>query len=128
MKPIIILEMANNHSGSLSHGLAIIRAYADICRKFSGSYEFVFKFQYRDLDTFIRKDMAGNYEIPLIKRFSETRLAPADFEILLNECQGMAYTMVTPFDEPSLEQLIAHNVDYIKIASCSFGDWPLLKL
>lgn len=35
--------------------------------------------------------------------------------------------MVTPFDEASVDQLLAHNVDYIKVASCSFGDWPLLE-
>ena len=35
--------------------------------------------------------------------------------------------MVTPFDEASISTLISHNVDYIKIASCSFGDWPLME-
>jgi len=128
MKPLIILEMANNHSGSVSHGQAIIRAYADICSEHAENYDFVFKFQYRDLDTFIRKDMAGNHEIPLIKRFSETRLTAADFEVLLDECRKHGFgTMVTPFDEASVDQLLTHNVDYIKIASCSFGDWPLLE-
>lgn len=128
MKPLIILEMANNHSGSVSHGQAIIRAYGEICSEQAENYDFIFKFQYRDLDTFIRKDMVGNNEIPLIKRFSETRLVAADFELLLDECRHHGFgTMVTPFDEPSVEQLLAHNVDYIKIASCSFGDWPLLE-
>ncbi len=129
MKPLIILEMANNHSGSVSHGQAIIRAYADICSEHAENYDFVFKFQYRELDTFIRKDMAGNLEIPLIKRFSDTRLTPADFEVLLDECREHGFgTMVTPFDEPSVVHLLNHNVDYIKIASCSFGDWPLLEV
>ena len=128
MKPLIILEMANNHSGSVSHGQAIINAYAEICREHKDKYDFVFKFQYRDLDTFIRKDMAGNHEIPLIKRFSETRLSPVDFEVLLDACRQYGFgTMVTPFDEASVKQLLTHNVDYIKIASCSFGDWPLLE-
>ena len=35
--------------------------------------------------------------------------------------------MVTPFDEESVDKIISHNVDYIKIASCSFNDWPLLE-
>jgi sialic acid synthase SpsE/mannose-6-phosphate isomerase-like protein (cupin superfamily) len=128
MKPLIILEMANNHSGSVSHGKAIVRAYAEICSRHNENYDFVFKFQYRDLNTFIRKDMAGNNDIPLIKRFSETRLAATEFEQLLDECRNHGFgTMVTPFDEQSVDQLLAHNVDYIKIASCSFGDWPLLE-
>lgn len=128
MKHLIILEMANNHSGSVSHGQAIIAAYAAICQAHTDNFDFVFKFQYRDLDTFIRKDMAGNHDIPLIKRFSETRLSPSDFEILLDDCRQSSFgTMVTPFDEASIEWLLNHNVDYIKVASCSFGDWPLLE-
>ncbi len=128
MKPLIILEMANNHSGSVSHGQAIIRAYADICSQHTENYDFVFKFQYRNLDTFIRKDMSGNLEIPLIKRFSETRLTSADFKLLLDESRKYGFgTMVTPFDEASVNELLDHNVDYIKIASCSFGDWPLIE-
>ena len=35
--------------------------------------------------------------------------------------------MVTPFDEISVESACKHNVDYLKIASCSFGDWPLIE-
>jgi sialic acid synthase SpsE/mannose-6-phosphate isomerase-like protein (cupin superfamily) len=128
MKHLIVLEMANNHSGSVKHGAAIIAAYAELCRSYTNKFDFVFKFQYRDLDTFIRKDIVGNNDIPLIKRFSETRLAPSDFEILLAECRRHGFgTMVTPFDEASVSQLLTHNVDYIKVASCSFGDWPLLE-
>jgi len=127
MKPLIILEMANNHSGSLNHGKEIIRTYAEVCTPYKETFEFVFKFQYRDLDSFIRKDMAGDLSIPLIKRFSDTRLYPNDFEELLHECRDLDFgTMVTPFDEASVQTCIDHNVDYIKIASCSFGDWPLL--
>ena len=91
MKPLIILEMANNHSGSLEHGKKIIQAFGEICRPFVDRYEFVFKFQYRNLDTFIRKDMAGNLEIPLIKRFSETRLNPDDFLELVKECRHQSF-------------------------------------
>jgi sialic acid synthase SpsE/mannose-6-phosphate isomerase-like protein (cupin superfamily) len=128
MKFLVILEMANNHSGSVDHGKAIIEAYSEICKSHLGQFDFAFKFQYRDLDTFIRKDMAGNHETPLIKRFSETRLSASDFESLLEECRNHGFaTMVTPFDEPSVETLLEHNVDYIKVASCSFGDWPLLE-
>lgn len=127
-KPLIILEMANNHSGSLAHGKNIIRAYSEITKSTSQYFEYVFKFQYRDLDTFIRKDMKDDLSIPLIKRFSETRLNLRDFEELLQECRSHGFgTMVTPFDESSVTHCFEHNVDYIKIASCSFGDWPLME-
>lgn len=128
MKPLIILEMANNHAGSVDHGLSIIRAYSEICRPFIDNFEFVFKFQYRQLDSFIRKDMKDDLTIPLVKRFSETKLEPSQFASLLGECRLHGFgTMVTPFDEPSVKLAISQNVDYLKIASCSFGDWSLLE-
>ena len=128
MKPLIILEMANNHSGDLSHGKKIIDTYSEICKNYNYQFDFVFKFQYRDLDTFIRKDMAGDFTIPLIKRFSETKLSKDEFKELISFCnlKNMG-TMVTPFDENSVNTLVEHEVDFIKIASCSFGDWPLLE-
>ncbi len=33
-QPLFIFEMANNHMGSLEHGLNMIRAFADIARPF----------------------------------------------------------------------------------------------
>ena len=127
-KYLIILEMANNHSGSVDHAKTIIRAYSEICKHYIDSFRFVFKFQFRDLDTFIRRDFSGNYEIPLIKRFEETRLSQHDFSEILASCRHYGFeTMVTPFDEPSVDNIVSQSVDFIKIASCSFGDWPLLE-
>ena len=128
MKKLIILEMANNHSGSVEHGKKIIHTYSKLCSNYTKKYEFVFKFQYRDLETFIRKDMKGDLSIPLIKRFSETKLENEEFKELIDFCHKCNFgIMVTPFDEISVEKAVQHNVDYIKIASCSFGDWPLME-
>ena len=128
MRKLIILEMANNHSGSLSHGKDIVSSYHKICQNYMEKYEFVFKFQYRNLDTFIRPDMKDEISNPLIKRFSETKLSEEEYVELLNHCRANNFgVMVTPFDEDSVEKIINHNVDYIKIASCSFNDWPLLE-
>ena len=120
--------MANNHSGLVDHGKKIINAYAKICSNYSEKYEFVFKFQYRYLETFIRQDMKGNLNIPLIKRFSETKLDAEDFLELIEYCRKHQFgVMVTPFDEISVVKACEHKVDYLKIASCSFGDWPLIE-
>ena len=91
------LEMANNHSGSLNHGKDIVDAYYEICQSYMIKFEFVFKFQYRNLDTFIRPDMKGDISIPLIKRFSETRLSEEEYIELLDYCKekkiwGYGYT------------------------------------
>ena len=35
--------------------------------------------------------------------------------------------MVTPFDNNSLKLILRQDIDILKIASCSFTDWPLLE-
>jgi sialic acid synthase SpsE/quercetin dioxygenase-like cupin family protein len=35
--------------------------------------------------------------------------------------------MCTPFDENSVDKIISFGFDIIKVASCSFTDWPLLE-
>ena len=49
-KPLIILEMANNHMGDKSHSLKIMKTYSKITKKLSKKIYFVFKFQFRNLE------------------------------------------------------------------------------
>ena len=41
-KPLFILEMANNHMGSLEHGIRMIREFAEVKKKYD--FRFAFKF------------------------------------------------------------------------------------
>lgn len=124
--PLFVLEMANNHMGDVEHGLAVIRAFGEICRAFP--FHFAFKLQYRDLDTFIHPAARGRDDIKYVKRFAETRLSRQDFDRLVAEMRANGFlAMSTPFDEPSVDVIEAQNLDIIKIASCSFTDWPLLE-
>ena len=50
---LFIFEMANNHQGSLEHGLRIVRAMAEIARR--RGIRAAVKLQYRDLDTMIHR-------------------------------------------------------------------------
>ena len=123
---LFVLEMANNHMGDIEHGLHVIKSFGEVCKKYP--FNFAFKLQYRELDSFIHPDMKGRNDVPYIKRFSETRLTRNDFDILLNEIKKQGFlTMSTPFDEKSVDMIESQNIDIIKIASCSFGDWPLLE-
>jgi sialic acid synthase SpsE len=36
-------------------------------------------------------------------------------------------SMCTPFDEPSVDKMKELNFQIFKVASCSFGDWPLME-
>lgn len=127
-KPLFIFEMANNHQGSTSHGIEIIRALKRVCIDFEDVFQFAVKFQYRQLSTFIHKDSAGNMEIKNVKRFQDTKLEQEEFQQLIDETRAQNFfTICTPFDEPSVDKIVEQEFDVIKIASCSFTDWPLLE-
>ena len=124
---LIILEMANNHMGDLAHGFKVISAFGAVCRQFP-EFKFAFKLQYRDLDTFIHPAMKGRDDIKYIKRFSETRLTRQDFDQLVAKIREEGFlAMSTPFDNASVGMIVEQNLDILKIASCSFTDWPLLE-
>ena len=128
IRPLFILEMANNHMGSVEHGLRIIREFAETTRAFTGRFRLGFKFQYRQLDTFIHPDFKARSDIKYVKRFQETRLSPAQFKQMKNELDRQGFIGIcTPFDEGSVELILQHGFDYIKVASCSCTDWPLLE-
>lgn len=123
---LFVLEMANNHMGDIEHGLKVVRSFGDVCRKHP--FSFAFKLQYRELDTFIHPAMKGRDDVKYIKRFLETRLAKADFDRLVSEMRAQGFlAMATPFDEASVALIGSQDLDIIKIASCSFTDWPLLE-
>jgi len=125
-EPLFVLEMANNHMGDVEHGVRIIRAMGEVTRKFN--FQCAFKLQYRHLDTFIHPAKKGRDDIKYIKRFSETSLTPDQFQMLVDEMRANGFmTMATPFDEASMAMIESQQLDIVKIASCSFTDWPLLE-
>lgn len=125
-KPLFIFEMANNHMGDTSHGVAIIRAIREACEGFH--FDFAFKLQYRDLDTFIHPSLKGRDDVKYIKRFEETRLSQTQFQTLIDAMRECGFkTCCTPFDETSVDLIEAQGIEVIKIASCSLTDWPLLE-
>jgi len=123
---LFTLELANNHMGDINHGIHVIQEFGKVCKKYP--FNFAFKLQYRQLDTFIHPDMKGRFDVPYIKRFSETRLTRKDHDRLIEEIQNQGFfSMCTPFDEESVDIIESQDLDIIKIPSCSFGDWPLLE-
>ena len=78
---LFIFEMANNHQGTLAHGLAIERAMSRIARK--RQVRACVKLPYRDLDTFIHADYRQRQEVKHIPRFLSTRLQDDEFQVLV---------------------------------------------
>ena len=125
-RPLIIYEMANNHMGNLAHGLEIIETYGKLAENYS--FDFAFKFQFRDIPTFIHPDYQNRLDIKYVKRFSETVLDQKQFSILFARVRALGMqVIVTPFDETSVDMATDLGVDVLKVASCSFTDWPLLE-
>ncbi|WP_292977197.1 N-acetylneuraminate synthase family protein [Nitrosomonas sp.] len=123
---LYIFEMANNHQGSVAHGLKIIEMVAQIARKHQ--IKAAVKLQLRDLDTFIHPDYKGRTDVKHIGRFESTRLSMDEFRQLINAIRDHGLlTVATPFDEQSVQTCQALNVQVLKLASCSATDWPLIS-
>jgi sialic acid synthase SpsE/mannose-6-phosphate isomerase-like protein (cupin superfamily) len=125
-KPLIVLDMANNHNGSLKHGKQIIDEIVSVTSEFP--FTFCLKFQYRDLPNFIHSNFRERKDIGYINRFLSTRLRWEEFAELKSyaEDRGLL-TACTPFDEYSVEQIKTQRYAFLKIASASFTDWPLIE-
>tara|TARA_B110000003_G_scaffold168842_1_gene168755 strand:- start:5685 stop:7193 length:1509 start_codon:yes stop_codon:yes gene_type:complete len=127
LKNLIVLEIANNHMGDVKHGIDLINTFSKICKKYK-HLNFAFKLQYRDLETFIHKSVKNDFNNHYVKRFSETKLVEKDFNQLIGAIKSNGYlSMVTPFDNKSLSLIMKQDIDILKVASCSFTDWPLLE-
>lgn len=124
--PLIVLDVANNHNGSVEHGRRIIQSLVETLdfRPFT----IAIKFQYRDLDTFIHPEFRDRRDLKYIDRFLSTRLGWDEYEELTQYAKSLGFlTSSTPFDESSVDWVEAHGHDFLKIASASFTDWPLLE-
>lgn len=126
-KPLIVLEIANNHMGDRRHGQKLIERLGEVVEQYTEVFDFGVKFQFRDLNSFIHPDHKGS-SVKYVKRFEETQLSNEDWSSLFETVKAAKLSLLaTPFDELSVEKCVEQNVDYIKIASCSLGDWPLIE-
>lgn len=123
---LFVFDMANNHMGDVEHGIKIIHELHRVTKDFD--FSFSVKFQYRELSTFIHPAHQDNYDFKYVKRFQETKLSDDDLLRLKEEADKFGFiSMCTPFDEDSVDKIVKFNFDIIKVASCSFTDWPLLE-
>jgi sialic acid synthase SpsE/quercetin dioxygenase-like cupin family protein len=122
---IFVLDLANNHQGSVEHGLKIIKECGKMVRKHN--IRAAIKFQFRQYDTFIHPDHADGSDNIHIPRFLSTKLKLEEWQVLFDAVkdEGML-TMCTPFDNESVPVISKMGFDIIKVASCSAKDWPLM--
>ena len=122
---LFVLELANNHWGSLERGLKIIHDHGSIARV--NNVKAAIKLQFRDVDEFIHPEFKGTDGIRYIKKTEDTKLSRTDFATMVEKIRDVScIPMATPFDENSVDLCVEFNMPLIKIASSDVNDWPLI--
>jgi N-acetylneuraminate synthase len=122
---LFVLEMANNHWGSLDRGLSIVRQFGRVVRY--NNVRAAIKLQFRDVERFIHPQFREREDIRYIKKTMDTRLSREDFIKLLEAIRRHGcMRMATPFDEASVDLCVDVGIEIIKIASSDINDWVLI--
>jgi N-acetylneuraminate synthase len=125
-KNLVILDIANNHFGDFNHCKKIIDQYSIILKK--KNVKCAFKFQFRELDTFIHKTEKEEKNNLYTNRFLSTKIEFDQFKKLTDYIKKKNHlTACTPFDETSVDYIEKYHFDYLKIASASSREWSLLE-
>ncbi len=86
---LFVFEMANNYMGDVNHGLNVIQEFHKVCNHNDFTdFKFAFKFQYRNLKTFIHPDYIGRTDLKYVKRFIETNLSESKRLLLKEEARS----------------------------------------
>ena len=100
-KDLFVLDIANNHFGDASHLNKIINEFGK--RIIKHKINACFKFQFRNLDTYIHKDAWQDVDNHYVKRFTSTRLDFRYYKEAIMKIKKLGIkTCCTPFDEFSI--------------------------
>ncbi len=123
---LFVLEMANNHLGSLERGLKIVAEFGQVVR--FNNVRATIKLQFRDVDTFIHRDFVDRKDLRYVKKTLDTRLSDEDLATLVKAIRQAGFTATaTPFDERSVDLCSNLGIPIIKIASSDLNDWVLIE-
>ena len=123
---LFVLEMANNHLGSLERGIKIVNAFAQVVR--FNNVRATIKLQFRDVDTFIHKDFVDRQDLRYVKKTLDTRLTDEDYATLVKTIRQAGFlATATPFDERSVDLCSNLGIPIIKVASSDMNDWILIE-
>ena len=78
LKDLFIFDLANNHQGDVKHALNIINQVGEVVKKHN--VKAAFKFQFRNIETFIHPDFKDKKDIKHIPRFISTALSFEDYK------------------------------------------------
>ena len=123
---LFVLELANNHLGSVERGLKIISDYAQLAR--FNNVRVAIKLQFRDVDEFVHPAWRHRTDIRYIKKTLDTQLSKDEYRTLVEAVRrGGCIPGATPFDEASVDLCAELDLDFVKIASSDINDWFLIE-
>ncbi|MAG27228.1 N-acetylneuraminic acid synthase [Candidatus Pacearchaeota archaeon] len=123
---LFVLEIANNHWGSLERGYKLIEEYSKVVR-YNG-VKAAIKLQIRDVDNFIHKDYADREDLRYISKTRATKMTKKQHQKMVQKIkQGGCIPMATAFDETAVEWAVELGCEILKIASSDINDWFLLQ-
>jgi len=123
---LFVLEVTNNHQGSLKRALDIVHEHSRVVR--FNNVRTAIKLQFRDVDSFVHKDFRDRSDIRYIKRVMDTKMSKEDYAVVVEAIKKSGcIPMATPFDEKSVDWCVDFNMPIIKIASADSNDWLLLE-
>ena len=123
---LFVLELANNHWGSVARAKKIIDDFAHVVRY--NNVRAAIKLQFRDVDSFVHDGFKSRQDIRYIKKTIETKLSRDDFaELVQHVRKSGCISMATPFDEKSVDLCVEFGMPIIKIASSDINDWILIE-
>jgi N-acetylneuraminate synthase len=122
---LFVLEMANNHLGSIDRGLKIIKDFGRII--YYNGVRAAIKLQLRDVSTFVHKDFCTS-ECRYIKKITATQLPREAYHTFADAIRKEGCMVcATCFDERSVELAVEIGCEVLKIASSDVADWGLLR-
>ncbi len=136
LSDLFVLEMANNHWGSLDRGLEIVEQFSQVVK--DNQVKAAIKIQLRDVDSFIHPehlklghdqrvaDLTGKPRY--IQKTYRTQLRRDEVRELVRVIdESGCIPLATAFDERSVEFLEDLGMRAIKLASSDLKDWGLLE-
>lgn len=123
---LFVLELANNHWGSLARGTKIVNEFSRVVRY--NNVRASIKLQLRDVENFIHRDFRSRQDIRYIKKTLDTQMSRQDFAELFDHIlKSGCIPSATPFDEASVRFLDELGLPFVKIASSDLNDWVLIQ-
>ena len=116
---LFVLELANNHWGSLSRGKEIVKSFAKVVK--NNNVKASIKLQFRDVDNFIHPNHKHDND-RYIQKTIKIKLSFSEFKTLINFIKSNdCIPMATPFDEKSVELCEELNSKCLELYSKTTG-------